>query len=87
MVKTTRKSVVIPPAPKPKTADDFVAAGREDLGKRLVRSAEEAVDMVKTKRLTLDVPLSLHRRIKRTCADRGEMMADVLRDILEREFP
>ncbi|MBA1159345.1 plasmid partition protein ParG [Microvirga mediterraneensis] len=73
--------------PKPRTADEFVAAGSENLGQRLVRSAEEAVEMVKMKRLTLDVPESLHKRIKRTCADRGEMMADVLREILEKEFP
>lgn len=39
------------------------------------------------KRLTFDVSKDLHRRIKTGCAIRGEMMADVIREILEREFP
>lgn len=39
------------------------------------------------KRFTLDVPVSLHKRIKKACADREKPMADVLREILEREFP
>ena len=39
------------------------------------------------KRFTIDVPVSLHTRIKTQCAMRGMKMADVLRDILEREFP
>jgi ParG len=39
------------------------------------------------KRFTIDVPDELHRRIKTTCAMRGSKMADVLRALLEREFP
>lgn len=39
------------------------------------------------KRLTLDVTESLHRRIKTECALKGTKMADILREILEREFP
>lgn len=39
------------------------------------------------KRFTIDVPTSLHTRIKTQCAMRGVKMADVLRDLLEREFP
>jgi len=39
------------------------------------------------KRFTIDVPVSLHTRIKTQCAMRGVKMADVLREILEREFP
>ncbi len=40
-----------------------------------------------------DVPLhhrraeSLHRRVKMQCAARGQKMADVMRDLLERAFP
>ena len=41
----------------------------------------------RTKRLTLDVRESLHRRIKVTCAAKGEDMADELRRILEEKFP
>lgn len=38
------------------------------------------------KRLTVDVPLPLHTRIKTQCAMRGEKMADVIRDLLEQHF-
>ncbi|WP_407052109.1 plasmid partition protein ParG [Methyloraptor flagellatus] len=39
------------------------------------------------KRFTIDVPETLHRRVKAQCAGRGVKMADVIRDLLEREFP
>jgi hypothetical protein len=39
------------------------------------------------KRLTIDVPLSLHRRIKTQCANAELVMADVIRDLLEKRFP
>lgn len=39
-----------------------------------------------TKRLTIDVPLSLHQRVKSQCALRGENMADVVRDLLVKTF-
>ena len=40
-----------------------------------------------TKRLTIDVPLGLHTRIKTQCAMRGVQMADVIRDLLDKRFP
>jgi hypothetical protein len=40
-----------------------------------------------TKRFTIDVPESLHRRIKAQCAERGSKMADVVRELLEKHFP
>jgi len=39
------------------------------------------------KRFTIDVPESLHRRIKAGCALRGVKMADYLRETLEKLFP
>lgn len=39
-----------------------------------------------TKRLTIDVPVSLHQRIKVQCTLQGQNMADVLRAILEDQF-
>ena len=41
---------------------------------------------VPTKRLTIDVPLDLHRRMKVQCAQMGEHMADVVRTLLEAKF-
>lgn len=40
-----------------------------------------------TKRLTIDVPEDLHRRMKVRCASDGTQMSDVVRDMLLREFP
>jgi hypothetical protein len=39
------------------------------------------------KRFTIDVGDGLHKRIKTQCAMRGVKMADVIRELLEREFP
>jgi hypothetical protein len=39
------------------------------------------------KRLTIDVPLGLHRRIKSQCAIANLIMADVIRELLEQRFP
>ncbi|MBO6549614.1 MAG: hypothetical protein JJ964_08320 [Rhizobiales bacterium] len=41
----------------------------------------------KMKRFTVDVPEGLHKRVKVQCFMQGKLMADVLREILEREFP
>ena len=39
------------------------------------------------KRLTIDVPLGLHKRIKSQCAEKGTKMADAVRELLEKQFP
>lgn len=43
--------------------------------------------VVPMKRFTIDVPLDLHSRVKVGCAAKGKKMAEVLREMLEREFP
>ena len=40
-----------------------------------------------SKRLTIDVPVSLHKRIKSQCAAEDTLMADVIRGLLEKRFP
>jgi ParG len=39
------------------------------------------------KRLTIDIDEALHRRLKAGCATRGTKIADVVRDLISREFP
>jgi len=39
------------------------------------------------KRFTIDVPVELHKRVKAGCAQRGVNMCDLVRELLEREFP
>lgn len=41
----------------------------------------------KMKRMTFDVPESLHKRVKAGCALRGVTIRDVILELLEREFP
>ena len=43
-------------------------------------------DLEAMKRLTIDVPASLHARIKSQCALRGVKMADELRELLNHHF-
>ena len=38
------------------------------------------------KRLTIDVPASLHANIKAGCARQGIKMADAIRELLEEQF-
>lgn len=55
-----------------------------------LKSVEAApVEAAKEKmsRFTIDVPESLHRRVKMQCAARGQKMVNMMRDLLEREFP
>jgi len=48
---------------------------------------ESRVVTEEMKRLTLDIPEGLHRRIKSQCAARGVKMVDVIRELLEENFP
>jgi|GEM_PF-1179358 len=66
------------------------ATDRESGNVTSLKSVEAApVEAAKEKmsRFTIDVPESLHRRVKMQCAARGQKMADMMRDLLEREFP
>jgi len=58
------------------TADQWVSAA----------NAEPAAEPVPMKRLTIDIPESLHRQIKTQCAARGLRMADEIRTLLENHF-
>ncbi|MDY0251408.1 MAG: hypothetical protein RBR45_15385 [Pseudomonas sp.] len=46
----------------------------------------EAVEKEPTKRLTIDVPESLHRDIKMQCAARGTKIADEVRELLLQKY-
>lgn len=61
---------------KPPSVDDWVQT----------RATESDEPTEKMKRLTLDVPESLHRAIKSKAVSEGVTMADMLRELLEKEF-
>ena len=73
------KTIAFKPV-KPASPDDWVKST-----KPLEREAPTPTEPMK--RFTIDVPVSLHRRIKAVCAARGLNTSTVLRDLLEREFP
>jgi hypothetical protein len=76
----------MPSKPASASAEDWVH-GSSGAGGEQSRTAANAPPQEAMKRFTIDVPLTLHRRIKTQCAMRGQKMADALREILEREFP
>lgn len=61
------------------TIDDWVE-------KRDTSTPAELEPKIKMKRLTIDVPIRLHRKIKTTCALKNLHMADEIRDLLEEHF-
>ena len=72
------------PARKPQPEADAWVGGAGVEVATPVKPAKQSVPM---KRLTLDVPEELHRRVKSGCAARGEKIADVVRRYLDAEFP
>ena len=51
-----------------------------------VESRSNGDEPERMKRLTIDVPESLHRAIKMQCAARGAKMADELRELLMQKY-
>lgn len=66
------------------SADAWVGGAGTEAASPAPKPVKEPVPM---KRLTLDVPEELHRRVKSGCAARGEKIADVVRRYLDAEFP
>ena len=66
-------------------ADAWVKA--RDAGREEEPTPVPAAPAEPMKRFTIDVPVSLHTRIKAQCALNGVKMADMMRELLEREFP
>lgn len=76
--------------PKPQGADDWVKS-RGSVEELVAPASSVVVPLPQApepmKRFTIDVTEELHKRIKSQCAQRGAKMADVIRELLEREFP
>lgn len=59
--------------------DSWISQGKESLD-----DAEPASE--KIKRLTIDIPESLHRIIKSQCASRGNKIVDEIRELLLQKY-
>ena len=67
------------PTPLPQAiADDWVQAKTPE---------QPALPLEPTKRLTVDVPKTLHTRIKTSCASGERQMNDVLCELLMKAYP
>jgi len=76
------------PAPKTQVADTWVSEGVEPhLKTAKIEGVAAAPAPVAMKRFTIDAPVDLHSRVKMGCAQRGKIMADEVRRLLEAEFP
>jgi hypothetical protein len=71
------KKVSIAPRLSARQADEWVSAPAK------TTVPAPAGDM---KRLTIDIPASLHRKVKAACATEGLKMADVVRELLIRKY-
>lgn len=71
------KKISIAPRPSARQADEWVSAPAK------VTSHAVAGAM---KRLTIDIPEALHRKVKAACAVEGVKMADVVRELLIRKY-
>ena len=72
-----------PKKEKPINVDEWVV--NRDL-KAVDSKSKSEETPEKIKRLTLDIPESLHRAIKRKAVEDGETMADQLRSLLEAHY-
>ncbi len=82
--------IAVKPAPVADEAQKWVENKTTDVSENNVTKLVQAPAPAPSepmKRFTIDVSESLHKRIKMHCAGQGTKMADVLRDMLEREFP
>jgi hypothetical protein len=59
--------------------DNWITQGKESLNDAQPTSE-------KIKRLTIDIPESLHRDIKSQCASRGNKIVDEIRELLEQKY-
>lgn len=72
-----------PKQEKPINVDEWVV--NRDL-KAVDSKSQLEETAIRMKRLTLDIPESLHRAIKKKAVEDGETMADQLRSLLEKHY-
>ena len=76
----TRKTIGLRPTRPTATAD-----ADKWVESRTIELATE--EPVKMKPLVINVPEEMHVRLKSECAKRGVKMSDVIRDLINKEFP
>lgn len=73
------KKISIAPRPSARQADAWVNAETK-------ATTPAQADAGEMKRLTIDIPAALHRRVKAACAADGLKMADMVRELLTKKY-
>jgi len=84
MSAQAKKKVSIPA--KHRKVDDWVEGKKKTSPEHSTRTKGVAGTPGKLKRLTLDLPESVHKAIKRKAVDKGTTMVELLRTLLEKHF-
>ena len=91
--KTSGKKVAFTAKPQQAQLDEWVSAtAPEPASEAPLATAPEpaipqsSIEGVKMKRLTLDIPETLHRSIKLQAVTQSVSMVDLLRTLLEKEY-
>lgn len=74
-MSTKKVAFTSKPSAKPSTPDQWVQDRSGGAG-----------GTERMKRLTIDIPEDLHRRLKMDCAANGTKMADTVRDLLMQKY-
>lgn len=84
----TKKTFATAPKPRQPTADEIDAYENGGVGhdQPAARSATEGrlVTNERSKRLSLDLPASMHTRFKTACSATGRKMVNELQELIER---
>lgn len=83
----SKKTFASAPKPRPPTDDQIVAferggAGHDTQGSVAVARAVESTEL--TKRLSLDLPASVHMRFKTACSATGTKMVAEMQSLIEQ---
>ena len=78
------KKVAFGTQPGPRTLDDLVQSRAE--GQDSAATLGDAPEKEATRRVSVDLQLSLHTKLKLHCVQNGVLMADYVRDLIAQQF-
>ncbi len=80
------KKVSFGTKPDLNSLDALVQSRSEGQGAAPAAAVAPVVEKEATRRVSVDLPLSLHTKLKLHCVQSGALMADYVRDLIAREF-
>ena len=83
------KKVAFGTQPGPKAVaslDDLVQSRAEGQGSATAAAVVDAPEKEATRRLSVDLPVSLHTALKLHCVQKGVLIGDYVRDLIAQQF-